>query len=103
VCLQNGYQKDVMCSKEIELHAQNMITILGSMANTIGEREGDLYNPFNEHNTPPVGNKQDDQTSSGNHEERREGLALFGICHPSRTNCVFRILQEVGSSENQIK
>ena len=32
----NGYQKD-MCLKEIGLHAQNMIIILDSIVNVIGE------------------------------------------------------------------
>ena len=31
----NGFQRD-KCLKEIELHAQNMLTILNSIANTIG-------------------------------------------------------------------
>jgi hypothetical protein len=35
----NGYQKD-MGLKEIGLHVQNMITILGSIVNSIGR---DLY------------------------------------------------------------
>ena len=35
----NGYQKD-MCSKEIGLCAQNVITILSSIVNII---EGDIY------------------------------------------------------------
>ena len=61
-CLQNGYKKDVMCSNEIELHAEDMITILSLMANTIGV--GNLYDPFNEYKSPPVGNKQDNHTSS---------------------------------------
>ena len=56
VCLQDGYQKDVMCSNEIELHAEDiMISILSSMANTIGV--GGLYDPFNKYKSPPVGNK----------------------------------------------
>ena len=35
----NGHQEGV-CLKEIGLHAQNMLSILGSMVNMIGE---DLY------------------------------------------------------------
>ena len=37
----NGYQKN-MCLKEIGLHAQNLLTILGSIINIIGGL------PFNE-------------------------------------------------------
>ena len=32
----NGHQKD-MCLKEIGLHAQNMLIVLGSIVNIIGE------------------------------------------------------------------
>jgi hypothetical protein len=39
VDLRTRHHKDT-CSKEIRLHAQNMLTILHSMLNTIG---GDLY------------------------------------------------------------
>ena len=36
----SGHQKDIMCLKEIGPHAQNMLTILGSIVNII---LGDLY------------------------------------------------------------
>ena len=40
----DGYHKD-MCLKRVRLHAQNMITILGSIVNIIGRH---IW-PFNEH------------------------------------------------------
>jgi hypothetical protein len=38
----NGHQK-IMFSKEIGLHAQNMLTILSFVVNMIGKRGGELY------------------------------------------------------------
>ena len=32
----NGYQKGIMCLKEIGIHAQNMITVLGTIVNITG-------------------------------------------------------------------
>ena len=32
----NGQQKDIMCLKEVGLHAQTLLTILGSTVNIIG-------------------------------------------------------------------
>ena len=44
----NGCQKDT-CLEEIILHAQNMITTLGLMANTIGPGGGESMQPFDKH------------------------------------------------------
>ena len=37
-----GHQKD-MCSKEIRLRAQNLLTILSSVVNVVGGRLYDLF------------------------------------------------------------
>jgi hypothetical protein len=42
----NGYQKGIICLREIGLRAHNMLIILGSFVNMIG---GSLYDRLNEH------------------------------------------------------
>ena len=42
------------CQKEIKLHVQNMINVVGSLVNIIG---GDLYENFNEYENLHFDNK----------------------------------------------
>ena len=55
-----------MCSKEIELHAHNMLIILGAIVGTIGG--GDIR-PNIEHENLHFDNEEDVDTSSENYEE----------------------------------
>ena len=62
----NKYQKNV-CLKESELHAQNLITILGSIVNIMGRR---IW-PFNEDENENLhfDDEQDIYMSSKSYEE----------------------------------
>jgi hypothetical protein len=48
--IKNGHQKE-MCSKEIGLQAQNVLTILSSIVNTIGGTYVTLWLTFRSFNT----------------------------------------------------
>ena len=42
VGLKNGHQEDIMCSKDTELPAQNLLTVLGPLVNIMGGGRGYL-------------------------------------------------------------
>ena len=61
-------------SNEIGLHAQNMITITGSVVNIINQ--GDLYDHYTITRTFHLDNEYINHVSSKNHEKSGYGLDL---------------------------
>lgn len=82
----SGHQKE-MCLKEVELRAQNTLTILGSTVNIIG---GDLYDYFiSTRIFTLIINKIIIRALS---TRRKMATGMNWICYSSRTNCSFHIL-----------
>ena len=86
------FTKYVMCLKEIGRCAQNMLTILGSTVNMIGET---IWLP-NEHTNIHFDNESDIHMSFKSYEANGYG-AWFGFANHLTLNHVFHILQEVGA------
>ena len=85
----NGYQID-MCPKEIDLHAQKMIIVLGSIVNII---EGIHDYLKSTRIFILIMNKIFIQAPK---IMRKVATTSIWICYPSCTNHAFHILEEVG-------